>query len=87
MDPQIICGISSQADDGMFEHISGLEGLSKNQLRKLDLRWSGNSAVLRAWSEPQGLPSLQHLDTVNLIVPQNTVVSKAQFRHNFDTCF
>lgn len=74
VDPQLICGISTQADYSTFEGPECDRG-SKNQLRTLDLRWSGNNAVLRAWSEPEGLPSLQHLRTVNIVVPEGTVVS------------
>lgn len=76
MDPQIICGISSQADDNIFGK-NGLEVSPSNQLRHLDLQWSGNSAVLRAWSDPEGLPLLQHLHTINIIVPEDTIVVKS----------
>lgn len=75
MDPQLICGVSSQVDDILDTSESELN--SKNRLRKLDLQWSGNTAVLRAWSEPEGLPSLPHLETVNIIVPTDTVVSES----------
>lgn len=82
VDPQLICGISSQAEDilgNMHSEQSSKnrsEQSSKNQLRRLDLQWSGNTAVLRAWSEPEGLPSLPNLETVNIIVSNNTVVSR-----------
>ncbi|KAL8349788.1 hypothetical protein RB598_005242 [Gaeumannomyces tritici] len=36
-------------------------------VRELYLRWSGNRAVLRAWSEPEGLPRLPSLKRVCLI--------------------
>lgn len=75
MDPEIICGISSQAEDSTFDK-TNIEWNSRNQLRKLDLKWSGNSAVLRAWSEPQGLPSIPLLETVNINVSEDTVVSQ-----------
>lgn len=35
-------------------------------LRELHLRWSGSNAVLRGWSEPEGLPKLEHLRTIHL---------------------
>lgn len=73
MDPQLVCGISSQAE-ALHADDDELDISSRNQLRRLDLRWSGNSAVLRAWSEPEGLPSLPHLETVDIIVPDGTVV-------------
>lgn len=83
VDPELIRGISSQADDDMFEKTrNGVEVSSKNQVKQLDLQWSGNNAVLRAWSEPEGLPSLQHLETVNIIVPEDTVVSNTIWASN-----
>jgi hypothetical protein len=36
-------------------------------VRQLYLRWSGNRAVLRAWSEPEGLPRLENLAIVHLM--------------------
>ena len=85
MDPEIICGISSQAEDMLDK--DGLKVNSTNQLRTLDLRWSGNSAVLRAWSEPEGLPSLPHLRTVNIFVPDDAVVSENHFLSFCFVCF
>ncbi|KAI0895890.1 hypothetical protein F4806DRAFT_496794 [Annulohypoxylon nitens] len=38
-------------------------------LKKLHLRWSGNNAVLRAWSEPEGLPMLPRLQEIYLLKP------------------
>lgn len=73
VDPEIICGIGSQAKD-IFDK-NDVEAIPKNQLRKLDLQWSGNTAVLRAWSEPEGLPSLPHLNEVKIIVPDGVLVS------------
>lgn len=75
VDPQLICGISSQAEDSTFVQTKTGD-ICRNQLRRLDLQWSGNSAVLRAWSEPEGLASLQNLETLNIVVPEGTVVSK-----------
>lgn len=77
MDPEIICGIGSQAKGGCEKN--DVEAISENQLRKLDLQWSGNTAVLRAWSEPEGLPSLPHLNEVNIIVPDGILVSEVVF--------
>lgn len=81
MDPEVICGISGQAKIKSAEDEENpiiIEDIqqetSKNKLKVLDLRWSGNNAVLRAWSEPQGLPLLQELQTVNIIVPDHVVL-------------
>ena len=37
-------------------------------LREVHLRWSGNNAILRAWSEQEGLAGLEHLGKVHLHV-------------------
>lgn len=73
VDPEVICGISSEAEhwptgDDYCQH-------SNNELKVLDLRWSGSNAVLRAWSEPEGLPLLRNLETVNIIIPDKLIVS------------
>ncbi|KAI9369935.1 hypothetical protein BJX61DRAFT_536065 [Aspergillus egyptiacus] len=36
-------------------------------LREVHLRWSGNRAILRAWSEREGLPRLEDLERVYII--------------------
>lgn len=35
-------------------------------LRELHLRWGGSNAVLRGWSEPEGLPKLKQLKAIHL---------------------
>jgi hypothetical protein len=40
------------------------------ELRAIYLCWSGNNAVLRAWSEPEGLARLTNLTQVHLHVKQ-----------------
>lgn len=37
-----------------------------SQLREVHLSWNGNNAVLRSWSEPEGLRQLRSLTTVHL---------------------
>ncbi|THV44375.1 hypothetical protein BGAL_0659g00010 [Botrytis galanthina] len=44
--------------------------MSSRKLREVYLRWSGNNAVLRGWSEPEGLRRLEHLTKVHLHVKQ-----------------
>lgn len=73
VNPEIMCGISSQAENTIANE-DDTES-TRNTLRVLDLRWSGNNAILRAWSEPRGLPLLQNLQTVNIILPENVDVS------------
>jgi hypothetical protein len=38
--------------------------------REVHLYWSGNNAVLRGWSEPEGLKRLEKLEKVDLHVEQ-----------------
>lgn len=73
VNPEILCGISSQAANTIANEDETESTI--NKLRVLDLRWSGNDAVLRAWSEPRGLPLLQNLQTVNIILPEDVDVS------------
>jgi len=39
-----------------------------DKLKDVVLHWSGNNAVLRAWSDPEGLRKLSKLSVINLIV-------------------
>lgn len=56
---------------------------SAPNVRELHLRWSGSNAVLRGWSEPEGLPKLNQLRQIhlqyhevsNLLIPQDTILS------------
>ncbi|KAK4082772.1 uncharacterized protein Triagg1_1662 [Trichoderma aggressivum f. europaeum] len=57
---------------------------ASNDLKELVLHWNGNNSVLRAWSEPQGLPKLQKLTMVDLI-PDATLESKDRMNKNIDT--
>ncbi|KAL7933306.1 hypothetical protein V8C35DRAFT_305479 [Trichoderma chlorosporum] len=69
LDPRLICQISSNAklSDVDFEDESLTA--SRNELREIKLQWSGNNAVLRAWSEINGLPQLPKLKVINLSIP------------------
>jgi len=40
------------------------------QSREVHLYWSGNNAVLRGWSEPDGLAKLKHLQKIYLTIQQ-----------------
>ncbi|KAL6402302.1 hypothetical protein AUP68_14774 [Ilyonectria robusta] len=71
LDPQVICQLGKKADHPSF-YESDAKGNSvgpKNQLREVTLKWSGNNAVLRAWSESEGLPQLENLEAINLNIP------------------
>ncbi|KAL7940996.1 hypothetical protein V8C42DRAFT_336141 [Trichoderma barbatum] len=42
---------------------------ASHHIRQLSLRWSGSNAVLRAWSEPEGLVLLPKLQKIKLFKP------------------
>nr|RBR01851.1 hypothetical protein FVER53263_11217 [Fusarium verticillioides] len=46
-------------------------------VRQLYLRWSGNRAVLRAWSEPEGLAKLEKLEAVHLVYSEDQALESA----------
>lgn len=75
LDPRVICQIGSKADDGNSNASNDRVSPTINDLRNLTLKWSGNNAVLRSWSELEGLPQLPNLETVNLILPAQSDVS------------
>ncbi|KAI8718222.1 Peptidase-S8 domain-containing protein [Fusarium sp. LHS14.1] len=75
LDPRVICNISSKADSSSVSDDDSDDG-AKNILREVTLKWSGNNAVLRAWSEPEGLPQLQKLEVINLCIPPHSDVQK-----------
>lgn len=75
LDPRVICQLGSKAHHPSYEDGEGSRsnGL-RNQLREVTLKWSGNNAVLRGWSESEGLPLLEKLETVNLNIPPKSEV-------------
>ncbi|KAK4445312.1 hypothetical protein QBC34DRAFT_413315 [Podospora aff. communis PSN243] len=50
----------------------------------LALYWSGNNAVLRGWSEPEGLPRLPNLNSIRLTILENFQYPD-RVRRNLDT--
>ncbi|KAF5676119.1 intracellular serine protease [Fusarium heterosporum] len=70
LDPRLICQLGNKADHPSFEDSVGSrsDGI-KSDLRELTLKWSGSNAVLRGWSEPEGLPLLEKLSVVNINYP------------------
>lgn len=77
LDPRVICQLSSKADNPSSSEADTNDEVTgtRNRLREVTLEWSGNSAALRAWSEPEGLPQLQDLEVVNLRFPAYSDVS------------
>lgn len=43
---------------------------ASRKMKEVYLRWSGNNAVLRAWSEPDGLKKLEDLTKIHLYIKQ-----------------
>lgn len=74
LDPQTICriGIEAEKKCPTKEEPDRIVFGPRNKLKELTLKWSGNNAVLRAWSEPEGLPLLMRLKTVHLVIPPAT---------------
>jgi hypothetical protein len=62
LDPETILRVSSEV-----EKETGVG--PDRQLTQLYLRWSGSNAVLRGWSEPEGLALLPHLRKIILFTP------------------
>ncbi|KAH8659966.1 hypothetical protein BX600DRAFT_551493 [Xylariales sp. PMI_506] len=72
LDPETILHVSSKAiqkPSPTRENSKNMEVLPDRQLKDLWLRWSGNNAVLRGWSEPEGLPLLPKLQNIYLVKP------------------
>jgi hypothetical protein len=71
LDPETILHVSSRVENETptQEDQGGTETAPDRQLKQLNLRWSGSNAVLRAWSEPEGLAMLPHLKKIILIMP------------------
>ncbi|KAI0858065.1 hypothetical protein F4860DRAFT_487559 [Xylaria cubensis] len=72
LDPETILLIGSRAteeDSSTLEDPKNTELVPHRHLKQLNLRWSGSNAVLRAWSEPEGLPLLPDLQKIHVIQP------------------
>jgi hypothetical protein len=76
LDPETIFHVSSRIENEILtqEDRGGAEAVPNRQLKQLHLRWSGSNAVLRAWSEPEGLAMLPHLEKIILIMPPSEKV-------------
>ncbi|KAH8129523.1 subtilisin-like protein [Trichoderma asperelloides] len=69
LDPETILHASSKALVNADDPNNVEKMLPDRQLKELWLRWSGNNAILRAWSEPEGRPRLAQLQTIHLFRP------------------
>ncbi|KAG5810476.1 hypothetical protein H9Q74_005453 [Fusarium xylarioides] len=72
LDPRVICEVHPGSDPGSSEN---MPVNLRTGLREITLLWSGSNAVLRAWSEPEGLCRLDGLQVVNLKLPDLNSVS------------
>ncbi|KAK1757348.1 hypothetical protein QBC47DRAFT_399689 [Echria macrotheca] len=57
---------------------------ASQDLTEIVLHWSGNNAVLRAWSEPEGLRKLPDLSVINLLVDGTLESSERTKRYIMD---
>ncbi|KAK0720171.1 hypothetical protein B0H67DRAFT_178559 [Lasiosphaeris hirsuta] len=55
-----------------------------SNLRELHLWWSGNNAILRSWSEPDGLVKLGNLNKIELHQAQNGLESASRTKTNIE---
>lgn len=74
LDPETILrvGCKTVQQDGsytIYENGQTSTQTGSLHLRQLSLRWSGSNAVLRAWSEPDGLALLPQLQKIKLVKP------------------
>ncbi|TGO35166.1 hypothetical protein BHYA_0168g00220 [Botrytis hyacinthi] len=59
---------------------------SSRKLREVHLQWSGNNAVLRGWSEPEGLRRLEDLTKFHLHVKQDLESHSRMQKKNDSFC-
>ncbi|RGP73713.1 intracellular serine protease [Fusarium longipes] len=72
LDPMVICetaAIGKDDESALYQTASKGFQRPRKDLRVLTLKWSGNNAALRAWSEPTGLPQMSELRKVILNIP------------------
>ncbi|KAH6603973.1 hypothetical protein Trco_007419 [Trichoderma cornu-damae] len=74
LDPETILHVSSKAAGTEASVTDGQKYTQPvpQQLRQLSLRWGGSNSVLRAWSEPEGLPLLPQLQRIYIYKPSSS---------------
>ncbi|KAJ4024785.1 hypothetical protein NW761_011584 [Fusarium oxysporum] len=75
LDPRVICKLGSKATWG--EVTPDLSTTCDSQIREVTLSWSGNNTILRAWSEPEGLPLLPRLRKITILVPADEEMAES----------
>lgn len=60
------------------------EACRDSNLRELHLWWSGNNAILRSWSEPDGLVKLRYLSRIELRQAQSGLESASRTKVNIE---
>ncbi|KAK1762659.1 hypothetical protein QBC33DRAFT_600247, partial [Phialemonium atrogriseum] len=73
LDPRTICRIGTRLEKEPGKFVE-----APSQLTEVALRWSGNNAVLRAWSEREGLSLLPNLSRIYLHMPPVTETCDSQ---------
>ncbi|KAH8169371.1 subtilase family protein [Sarocladium implicatum] len=72
--------------EGQGEHdkskLLARHGKATGTLRQLHLWWGGDNAVLRGWSDPEGLRLLPQLKSIHLISRKGTLESDARTQRN-----
>jgi hypothetical protein len=76
LDPETILHIGSKVIEAGKSTIDNEKSTPPipQQLRQLSLKWSGSNSVLRAWSEPEGLPLLPRLQKISIYKPSSDQV-------------
>ncbi|KAJ8131774.1 hypothetical protein O1611_g1849 [Lasiodiplodia mahajangana] len=74
MDPETVLHVSSKVEKeaATDKNPRNTEIAPDRQLKQLELRWSGSNAILRAWSEPEGLTMLPQLQRIYLFKPPSS---------------
>jgi hypothetical protein len=86
LDPETILHIGSKTQETLTHSTKNSKAVrlhADQQLKVLFLRWGGSNAVLRAWSEPEGLASLPQLLRVYLYKPPMDEVCISPNHENF----
>ncbi len=95
LDPETILHVSSKVEKAVSspQNPGKEELVLDRQLSDLYLRWSGSNAVLRGWSEPEGLAMLPRLKKIYLTLSDKvrTLIMQTALFHRvyslFSSCF
>ncbi|CAD6442393.1 bb52b886-4da0-4df4-8be6-03664f8edd25 [Sclerotinia trifoliorum] len=60
------------------------DACKKSNLREVHLYWKGNNAILRAWSEPDGLVKMEHLETIYVYASKGLLESQEKVERDYN---